>query len=419
LVRARVRLGVMATALAVLVVACGGGSGSRGPSGSDDSLSGSIRVAAAGSEDEIAALRAVADAFTEGNPEATVDLDTAPDPGEVIAKLTTALVAGNAPDVFVLNHRRLGGFAARDAIDPVSGVDTSGLYPKTLTAFRFDGTLLCLPSNAASMVVYVNPSLFDRAGVELPAGAWTWDDMLAKARAIHAKGVSAIGFEPALVRLAPFAWSNGAEIVDDLDRPTVVDLSSTGAREAVRFLLDLQATGMSATDRAAQDPEEAFSAGKTAMYLDSRRVVPGFRKVDGLRFDVAPVPTKVSAVSVLHSDGYCVTKSSEHKALARAFAAFAVTGPGARILVGTGRTVPALRSLAESSAFLDESKAPRSSRVFLDQLEVVRALPHSPTWNEAEEAVEEVLTQLFADKLTLDEAIDEVTARTKRELAKA
>jgi multiple sugar transport system substrate-binding protein len=214
-------------------------------------------------------------------------------------------------------------------------------------------------------------------------------------------------------------WSNGGEFVDAIERPTVVDLSPAPAREALRFMLDLQTTGQSATDRAAQEPEEAFSAGKIAMYLDSRRAVPGFRKTDGLAFDVAPVPAKKSAVSVLHSDGYCVTKASKNKALARAFAAYAVTGDGARILAETGRAVPALRSLAGSASFLAPGKAPRSSKVFLDQLEAVRPLPHSPAWNEVEEAVEDVLAQLFAGRITMDKAIDEIMTRTKRELAKA
>jgi multiple sugar transport system substrate-binding protein len=166
----------------------------------------------------------------------------------------TAFAAGQPPDVFVLNYRRLGRFATEGAVEPVAGVDTSELFQKPLEAFTFDGELVCLPSNASSMVVYVNTELFADAGVDLPQAGWTWDDMLAKARALKAKGVSAFGFDTELIRLAPFVWSNGGEIVDDPETPTVVDLSSSEAREALQFLVDLQATGQSATDRAAQAP---------------------------------------------------------------------------------------------------------------------------------------------------------------------
>jgi multiple sugar transport system substrate-binding protein len=381
-------------------------------------LAGSITVAAAGGEGEIKALQGVADAFETANPGTTVTLDTTADAGELIGKLTTAFATSSAPDLFVLNYRRLGGFAAKGVIEPVADSGTAGLYARPLEAFTFDGKLLCRPSNASSMVVYVNTALFAAAGVALPKDGWTWDDMLAAAKAIKAKGTSAIGFETALIRLAPFVWSNGGEVVDSVDSPTTVDLSAPEAKEAVQFMLDLQRTGMSATDRASQDPEEAFTAGKVAMYLDSRRAVPGFRKTEGLAFDVAPVPTRKRAVSVLHSDGYCVTKSAKNKQLAAAFAAYAVAGPGANLLAQSGRTVPVTISVAQSADFLAPDKAPKRSRVFLDQIESARPLPHSPTWNEAEGVAEEILVQLFAGKKTLDEAVADIAAATKGELAK-
>jgi multiple sugar transport system substrate-binding protein len=402
-------------AMALLSAGCGDDDNNKQPS---TKLAGTITVAAAGGEGEIKALQGVADAFMTDNPGTKVTLDTVEGAGDLISKLTTAFAAQSAPDVFVLNYRRLGGFAARGVIEPVPSGGTDGMYDEPLEAFTFDGKLLCRPSNASSMVVYYNTELFAQAGVDVPSADWTWDDLRSTATALKAKGVSSIGFETALIRLAPFVWSNGGEIVDDVDEPTTVDLSSPEAKEAIQLLLDLQKSGMSATDRAAQDPEEAFTAGKVAMYLDSRRAVPGFRKTEGLAFDVAPVPTKKESVSVLHSDGYCVTKAGKNKALAEAFAAYATTGAGASVLAKSGRTVPVKKSIAESTDFLSP-EAPKSSQVWLDQVDAARPLPHTPTWNEAEGVTEEILTQLFAGKLGLDEAIADIAAQTKVELAKA
>jgi len=131
------------------------------------------------------------------------------------------------------------------------------------------------------------------------------------------------------------------------------------------------------------------------------------------------VPTKQASVSVLHSDGYCVTKASKNRALAQAFAAYTVTGDGAAVLAESGRTVPMRTSVATSPAFLSPDKDPKGSQVFLDQLERVRALPHTPTWNQAEEVVEELLGQLFAGRTTLDKAIADIAAATRTELAKS
>jgi multiple sugar transport system substrate-binding protein len=415
-VRAKIILSLVA--LTLLTASCADGGAGKQAGATPTALAGSITVAAAGGEGEIKALQGVADAFQVANPGTTVRLDTVAAAGELVSKLTTAFAAGSAPDLFIMNYRRLGGIAAKGVIEPVPAGATDGLYEKPLTAFTFGGKLLCRPSNASSMVIYLNTALFAKAGVALPAAGWTWDDMLRTAKALKTKGTSAIGFETALIRLAPFVWSNGGEFVDSTDKPTSVDLSSPEAKQAVQFLLDLQKQGMSATDRAAQEPEEAFSAGKIAMYLDSRRAVPGFRKTDGLAFDVAPVPAGKTAISVLHSDGYCVTKASKNKDLAQAFAAYAVAGPGANLLAQSGRTVPEKTSIAESADFLATDKAPKNSQVFLDQLKDVRPLPHSATWNEAEGATEEILVQLFAGKLTIDKAIADIIAATKVEFAK-
>ena len=411
------RVLVPLVSLAVLASACGGDGDepSAQPSGS---LTGSITVAAAGGEGEIKALEGVIDAFEDAYPGTTVTLDAVASAGDLVAKLTTSFAARSAPDVFVLNYRRLGSFAEKGVIAPVPAASSEGLFQKPLEAFTFGGELLCRPSNASSMVVYLNTALFAEAGVPLPKRTWTWADLRTTAEALKAKGVKAIGFDTALVRLAPFVWSNGGEITDDAERPSRVDLSSPEAREALQLLLDLQQTGLTATDRAAQDPEEAFTAGKVAMLLESRRAVPGLRKTEGLDFDVAPVPTAKTSVSVLHSDGYCVTKASRSSGLANAFAQFATAGEGARVLARSGRSVPMSVSVAESVDFLAPDQLPKGAKVFLDQAVSARPLPHVPAWNEVESVTDDILSQLFAGKTTLDQAVADIAAETRVALAK-
>ncbi len=390
---------------------------SSGVKKSDSQSGGSITVQLSGGDSEIAAAQELVSAFEASHPGTSVTLVPVASQGDHIAKLATSFAAGNPPDVFLINYRRLGSFARPEVIDAVDVSAAKGLYPSTVSAFTRDGQLQCLPQNASSMVIYFNTALFAKTGVALPEPGWTWDDMLATARALQAKGVEAVGFETELIRLAPFVWSNGGEIVDDQAEPAKVTLDSPKAREAVQFLLDLQRTGLDATQRAAQEPEEAFIAGRTAMLLESRRVVPSLRKTDGLDFDVVGVPKKETATSVLHSDGYCVAAKSRNRALGRAFAEYAVSDEGATVLARTGRTVPSRQSLAESPVFLDPAAAPKSGQVYLDALPTVRAMPGAAGWNEAEETASEILTQLFAGKLSLDAAVERIGRDTATVLA--
>jgi multiple sugar transport system substrate-binding protein len=419
-----VRLGVvvlLGSLLAATLVGCSDdddGDSSASRSTSTTALGGSLTIAAAGGEGEIEALQSLVDAFEAENDGVSVSLDAVESAGDLVTKLTTAFAGGTAPDLFLINYRRMGGFVSQ--IEPVTGVDTDGLYAPTTEAFSGGGQLRCLPQNASSLVVYVNPALFDQASVTLPGADWSWDDMLTTARALAAKNIEAVGFDVELIRLAPFVWSAGGEIVDDPDDPTKVTLGRAPARGAIQFFLDLQETGLDATERAAQPAEEAFAAGKVAMYLDSRRAVPGFRDASGLDFDVRPIPRGSNGrISVLHSDGYCVTKTSKSAAAARAFARYAISPEGGRILAKSGRTVPSLRALAESDAFLDPERKPASSKVWLDQLDRLRPMPNVDHWNDAEGAANGVLELLFAGKKRVDDAIREIEELTASELRPA
>ena len=89
------------------------------------------------------------------------------------------------------------------------------------------------------------------------------------------------------------------------------------------------------------------------------------------------------------------------------------------MIARTGRTVPSLRSVAESDAFLDGS--PASSDVFLDTIPAIRALPTISTWPEIERAADEVLKAARADgtpaaevAARLDEATRDMFARGER-----
>ena len=404
----------------VAATACGGtvgeGTAPRSSAGSSPAaLSGTLRVQAAGGEGELNALRSVVDAFETANPGVTVDFTGVAEQGDHLAKLTAGFASANPPDVFLLNYRRVGAFIARRVVDPArtDGLDLDDLYEPPREAFTTDGALQCLPQNVSSSVVYVNETLFQKAGVPLPPNGWTSDDLLKTAGALAAKGVESIAFETGTRTVAPFVWSAGGEYVDDTEKPTKVTLGSPEAQSALRLLNDLQKSGFDARQRAAEDPQDAFGAGHVAMLVDSRRAVPALRKA-GVTFDVRPLPVGAAgSISLLASDGWCVAKAAKNPEAAHAFAAFTIGPEGGKVLAESGRSVPLSKALAQSPAFLSPTLPPKSSQVFLDSIPELRRLPNVAEQNEAEEAADDLLDQYFAGRLPLDqlaEAVEEATA---------
>jgi multiple sugar transport system substrate-binding protein len=419
--RRRTRSAALALVLAAALTACSDGvspGSSAGPSGSGGPVSGTIRVQAAGGEGELNALRELVAAFEAKHPGTKVEFTGLAEQGEHIAKLGTAFAGGNPPDVFLLNYRRFGRFAAQGVIDPARlPQPAADYYQPSLEAFTMNGTLLCAPQNASSTVAYVNPGLFAKAGVPLPKPGWNMDDLQRTVEELNAKGVKTIGFEPSFRSVPPFVWAMGGDVVDNLDKPTRITLDTDQGRGVLAYLKRLLDTGgVSATDAAAAPAEDRFADGELAILLDSRRAVPAFRKA-GVDFDVVPLPKGQQEATLLASDAYCVAKASKNRDLAHEFARFALGTEGGTVLAKSGRTVPSLKSLAASPAFLAPDQKPTSSQVWLDVLEHARRLPNVGAWNEAETTASDALEQYFAGKATVDETVERIDRESQRLLA--
>jgi multiple sugar transport system substrate-binding protein len=368
--------------------------------GGDDGPT-SVSLVVFGEAEELAAYRTLVDSFEAEQDDIAVELVEVPDREALITRVTTSIAAGDPPDLFLINYRFFGQFAARGLLEPMqSRLDDSDvlaedeLYELALDAFRSPGDeLTCLPQNVSSLVVYFNRDLFAAAGVPAPTEGWTWDDMVAAAAALTTGEQYGLGVEASIIRLAPLVWSNGGDIVDDPEAPTSLTLDTPAGIDALDRFLALRTDGLIPTleESASEDDEARFANGRLAMYLNSRRVTPQFRLIDDFEWDVAPLPVLQQPAGVLHSDAYCMTKDSDHHDEAFAFVEYALGPDGAPVIAETGRTVPSLRSVAESDTFLDPGKPPASSAVFLETIPAIRQLPTISTWPEIESVANEIL----------------------------
>ncbi len=391
--------GAVLAVFAVLLVAGCGGDDDGGSDGGK--ASGDVSFMVFGDPEEIQAYRDVISEYKNQQPDVNVKLIEASDRDDLIARLGTSFSGGTPPDLFLLNYRFYGQFAARDVLEPIeSRVDDSKVfeqedfYEQAMNAFRFNGTLTCLPQNISSLVVYYNKDLFKKAGIAEPKEGWTWADMVAAAKKLKKGDVEGIGVEASLIRVAPFVWSNSGEIVDSEENPTRFTLDTPEAQEAMTEFFNLHnvhdvVPGDEEVE--AEDDETRFQNGRLAMVLSSRRATPTFRTITKFDWDIAALPQHKEQAGILHSDAYCMTKASKNKDAAWSFMEFALGPEGAPVVARSGRTVPSLKSVAESDAFLDPSVKPASSRVFIDTIPVIQQVPSISTWPEIEDAAEPIL----------------------------
>jgi multiple sugar transport system substrate-binding protein len=383
-----------------------------------------------GGPEELAAYETFVTDFKRDVPGIEVTLSHVPNGGEFRQKLATMFSAGSPPDVFLYNFRRLGVYASEGVIHPLDALldasdklNREDFYPSTLTAFTYQGALQCIPQNLSSPVFYYNKALFDAAGVAYPQAGWTLDDFLVAARALtkdtDGDGTTdQYGFGTAVetIRLAPFVWQNGGELLDDPANPTRLTLDNPATREALEWFVNLQVVEHVVPDAIAEEASSSvnrFVAGTLGMYMDSRVIVPTLRTITGFEWDAASLPTGKTFVSVLHSDGFCMAeqaaKDPAHLDAVWKFIEYSVSETGQTILAQTGRTVPSMIKVAESDAYL-LSSPPANNQAWLDAAVSMRAFPIHPNWNTIEEMLSQELQRAYYGTATIDEIIEAAEA---------
>ncbi len=116
---------------------------------------------------------------------------------------------------------------------------------------------------------------------------------------------------------------------------------------------------------------------------------------------------------MLHSDGYCMAANTKDKAAAWRFIEYANSAVGQELIAATGRTVPSLRVVAESPVFLEPDE-PARSQVFVDAMDVIRAVPVMANWPAIEDTASQDIEQAFYGRVSVAEAAAAAIERTRQ-----
>ncbi|GGU17268.1 extracellular solute-binding protein [Lentzea flava] len=195
----------------------------------------------------------------------------------------SAVAAGDPPDLVYADRRKLGGYAARGAVQDLGPclrrqhVDLNTFREAAVRQVTYAGTVYGVPDFFSVRVLILNNPVLREAGVD-PAALSTTDwqrlaETTAKLARTENGKIARIGFDPRVPEfVALWARANGADLVGDephLDDPRVV--------EAVRYTTDLvRAQGGWASFKAFRDTFDSFGANNefvtgqvAAMAMDS------------------------------------------------------------------------------------------------------------------------------------------------------
>jgi len=216
--------GAVALLAAVALTGCGRDEG--GTAGGDTEAkevtagkaAGDVTVWALGAEGE--KLGEIAADFEAENPDAKVKVTVIPFDA-AHDKIATAIAAGETPDVSLVGTTWLSEFAATGALDPTPTdlIDSSKFFEGSWGTTDVDGTSYGAPWYTETRLIYYRKDLAEKAGVT-PTAGWSQDDLKAFAKGMQDNGGAkwGISLQPggagSWQTYLPFAWQNGAELVD-------------------------------------------------------------------------------------------------------------------------------------------------------------------------------------------------------------
>ena len=377
----------------------------------------------------VTAYTKIAADFSAEHPDTIVNIQPYDTRAEASAAIQKEIAAGNPPDAFLMSLDDLPRLVEEKAVrrlDELLGerqVDFGDGYQRdALEDFSSENALQCMPVDVSPMVVYFNVDLIhlptlttpDQRPITAETG-WTIDQFAAAARQATRGKVRGVYVAPDLDQVAPFIWSGGGHVVDDLDAPTRLTLSDGASENALEKLLEIVRDPHITFTRqqlAKRSALERFESGKLGMILGFRDLTPVLRAQANLNFDVMPMPKVGSKATVGETAGLCLSSASKHPEKTADFLAYAVSDDASALLAATGYVVPTNLDVVNSDAFAQPAEMPASSAVFANAVRSIHSLPRVPTWTSVATSTAGLLEGLFYDPVIdpLDQRLKAIDA---------
>ncbi|HEY0246637.1 MAG TPA: ABC transporter substrate-binding protein [Gryllotalpicola sp.] len=248
-------------------------------------------------------LTSIVGDFEKSHPGIKVKLVYQPYDSELQA-LQTAVAAKKPPALAQLELTSMAQLAAFGALSPLSdlvgsseaGALGTAMTPSIKTANSYDGTLYTVPMGYNSNVLYYNPTLVQKAGLDTTQMPTTWDALEQAATAISTSagsGVVGYGF-PAQAPwiLEVREWQSGGEIFNkDNTTATFNSQASVGMLDDYSQLLKSGGAKMVQTDSSLDQLTDLFAAGKIAMFEQSSTAYSGIAGKAPFTVGVSQFPT--------------------------------------------------------------------------------------------------------------------------------
>jgi multiple sugar transport system substrate-binding protein len=363
---------------------------------------GTIEVWAMGAEGEN--LDVLGDAFTEENPDATVEVTPVPWEG-AHDKIATAIAAGETPDVSLIGTTWMGEFGKTGGLDatPEGLFEPDEFFQGPWESTVVEGTSYGVPWYVETRTLFYRTDLAEQAGLEPPT---SWDELKSFVQGLQDQGAkNGIYLQPgkggSWQTFMPFAWQNGAQLVDGneytIDSPEMV--------EALEYYTSFFDEGLS--QDTTLDPgalEQGFVDGTIGSFISGPWHIGLINDAGGEgMFDVVTLPGKEEGIgtSFVGGGNLAVFTESDNRDSAWKFVQFLTQAETQQLWYETINDLPSVQSAWDASPLADDPML----AIFGEQLGQTEAPPAVPTWEQVATAIDSDIEKAARGEVDPAEAV--------------
>jgi len=341
---------------AVLTVTATASAQSTAAPTADSSVSGTVRVATWESGPNLQYWTNAISDFSKLYPNVTVQLEAVPN--GYGTNLLAQIAAGNAPDIWQQGDGDVATFVSKGTVADLTsyisgknGIDTSALYPTTLTMGQVNSKQYYITKDYSPLIVYYNADLLKKAGLDAPKTGWTWDDFLKYAQklTVDASGNDATSakFDPKHIKqwgvqmqwtwdraIEPIIDGAGGSFISPDGKKTTGFMNSDATVAGVQWYVDLYTkyhVAPTSDDVASFSGADLFQTGQVAMMWTGIWPADGYSQVKGFNFGTVSLPVgPKGAANVLCWAGFGINAKSQNKDAAWLFLKYITAGNGAQ-----------------------------------------------------------------------------------------
>jgi multiple sugar transport system substrate-binding protein len=390
-----------------------------------------LRVGTGDSGEGLTPHQEIISRFEKANPAILVQLEAVAG-NDYYTRLLTQIAAKRPPDIMQIGDDAVPMFVEKGALTALDdyikskdSFDTSMYLPGLLQPGQWDGKQWMLPKDYSPLAVYYNKKIFDQYKVPYPKDGWTWDDLLATAKALT-KDTNNDGKPDVWGLQLPASWTTGFEywvnsaggrLISEDGQKFVGYMDSPEVQNALKYYSDLYSV-----HKVAPPPADLamwgggnteFDQGKAAMRLFGRWPQAGYQKNPNIDLGLVGVPAGKVRANVLFWGGFGIAAGSENADAAWRFLKFYTGAEGAE--VWKDWALPAVKSVAVSSGL---SKDPIEG-VWISELNYLkpRAYVYTPYWGQtADPALRKALETML---IKPDSNVADVLKQAAQEAQKA